>query len=75
MKGKSEEKLIYELVDRRAEGENNPAAELCEEFTRGLMHIWVKVGMKPAAIFRICPSNSLGYSDELLPFPLRALSG
>ncbi|MGA2402670.1 MAG: adenylate/guanylate cyclase domain-containing protein, partial [Syntrophobacteraceae bacterium] len=35
VKGKSGQKTVYELLDRRIEGENSPAAQLCEEFTRG----------------------------------------
>ena len=36
VKGKSEGQAIYELVGRRTEGETGRAAQLCEEFTRGL---------------------------------------
>jgi adenylate cyclase len=36
MRGKSEEQEIYELVGKKTEGETSRAAELCEEFTRGL---------------------------------------
>ncbi|MGO9375133.1 MAG: adenylate/guanylate cyclase domain-containing protein [Syntrophobacteraceae bacterium] len=36
VKGKSEGQAIYELVGRRTEGKRGRAAQLCEEFTRGL---------------------------------------
>jgi len=36
VRGKSEEQEIYELMGKRIEGDTSRAAELCEEFTRGL---------------------------------------
>jgi adenylate cyclase len=36
VRGKSEEQAIYELIGKRTEGGISRAAELCEEFTRGL---------------------------------------
>jgi adenylate cyclase len=36
VRGKSEEQEIYELVGKKTEGGTSRAAELCEDFTRGL---------------------------------------
>src|SRR5208283_4313799 len=52
VKGKSEEKLVYELVGRRIEGEIHPAAELCEEFHCGFDAYMGQNWNEAAAIFK-----------------------
>jgi adenylate cyclase len=52
VKGKIEEKLVYELVGRRIEGEKNPAAELCKEFHCGFEAYMGQNWNEAAAIFK-----------------------
>ena len=52
VQGKSEEKLVYELVGRRIEGENDRAAELCKEFHCGFEAYIGRNWNEAAAIFK-----------------------
>jgi adenylate cyclase len=52
VQGKIEEKLVYELVGRRIEGENDPAAELCKEFHCGFEAYIGRNWNEAAAIFK-----------------------
>ena len=52
VKGKIEEKLVYELIGKRIEGEKNPAAELCKEFHCGFEAYMGRNWNEAAAIFK-----------------------
>jgi adenylate cyclase len=62
VKGRSEEQEIYELVGRKTEGKTSRAAELCEEFTRGLNAYLSQSWDEACAIFTVLSAK---FPDDL----------